>query len=107
MGISTAYGMPAWQQDYFNSQNATPGVPQTPMEQFSLANSSSTSMSNYGIPSGFNPAQDYTAQQLQNDAEMQNPGLHDPTTASPGGSELDVSTTARTHGAIKAVIQGP
>lgn len=61
MGISTAYGMPAWQQDAFSSQNATPGGGQDPMEQFNLANSGSTSMSDYGIPASFNPAQDITA----------------------------------------------
>src|SRR4029077_7723364 len=34
MGISSAYGMPGWQQDQFMGQNATPGGGQTPPEQF-------------------------------------------------------------------------
>jgi hypothetical protein len=61
MGISSAYGMPAWQQETFMSQNATPGGGQDPMEQFNLATSGSTSMSNYGIPASFNPAEEATA----------------------------------------------
>jgi hypothetical protein len=35
MGISTNYGMPAWQQESFGSANATPGGSQDPTEQFS------------------------------------------------------------------------
>jgi hypothetical protein len=101
MGISTAYGMPAWQQDYFNSQNATPGVPQTPMEQFNLANSGSTSMSNYGIPSSFNPAQDYTAQQLRTMPKCRIRGCMTPHHSKPRRPELDVSTTAERMGQSK------
>lgn len=73
MGISAAYGMPAWQQDVFNSQNATPGGGQDPMEQFNLANSGSTSMSDYGIPASFNPAEQATAPD-----PTQTPGYGDP-----------------------------
>lgn len=60
MGISAAYGMPAWQQDVFNSQNATPGGGQDPMEQFSL----------YSTPGAQNPAQDF-----QNALMTQNPNF--------------------------------
>jgi hypothetical protein len=47
MGISAAYGMPAWQ---------TPVGGQTPTEQSNLANSGSTPISDYGIQASFNPA---------------------------------------------------
>lgn len=78
MGISTAYGMPSWQQDYFTSQNATPGGGQVPAEQFNLGNSGSTTMSNYGIPAGFNPADQITAPD-----SMQVPGYGDPRPQNP------------------------
>lgn len=79
MGISAAYGMPAWQQDVFNSQNATPGGGQVPTEQFNLANSGSTSMSDYGIPAGFNPAEQATAP----NPTQTTPGYGDPQPQTP------------------------
>ena len=44
MGISSAYGMPAWQQDQFTGQNAGPGQPNN-FEQFSLYPQGSSSKS--------------------------------------------------------------
>jgi hypothetical protein len=73
MGVSAAYGMPAWQQASFASQNATPGGGQDPMEQFNLVNSGSTSLSGYGIPSGFIPAEQATPPD-----PMLTPGYGDP-----------------------------
>ncbi len=52
MGISSAYGMPAWQQDQFASQNAGPGQPNN-FEQFSSMPGSG--LSDYGIPTSFTP----------------------------------------------------
>jgi hypothetical protein len=83
MGISSAYGMPAWQQQQFGSANATPGGGQDPAEQFSnmpFPNSS------YGIPNSFSPVTpNYaTAQQPQSAA---NPGMGSQS-PSPWGSNL-------------------
>jgi hypothetical protein len=86
MGVSTAYGMPAWQQSYFNSQNQGLGDvgSQAPIEQFGLTASGSTSnMSNYGIASDFSPAGDYTTQTLQSDMASQYPNRGDPPQQTP------------------------
>lgn len=58
MGISSAYGMPAWQQGYYGSQNA--GIAggqgdyggQAPIEQFS---NTPFGNSSYGVPNSFSP----------------------------------------------------
>jgi hypothetical protein len=59
---TTAYGMPAWQQESFGSANATPGGGQDPMEQFG---NTPFPNSSYGIPSSFSPVtSDYTQNAL-------------------------------------------
>lgn len=52
MGISSSYATPAWQQEAFRSQNATPGGNEIPAEQYS---NMPFGNSNYGIPESFSP----------------------------------------------------
>jgi hypothetical protein len=80
MGISSAYGMPAWQQDYYGSQNAGPTGGQgdyggqAPIEQFS---SIPFPNSNYGVPNSFSPVTPNLSQQ-QNYSQQQAPAATPP-----------------------------
>jgi hypothetical protein len=78
MGISSAYGMPAWQQQQFGSANATPGGGQDPMEQFSNVPFGNSS---YGVPNSFTPVTPNYSQ--QNSSQQQTPTA---TTPSPWGN---------------------
>ncbi len=75
MGISSAYGMPAWQQDQFSSQNAGPGQPNN-FEQFN--NMPGSGLSDYGIPTSFTPGPTSAAPTVPGQYDPQTPATNNP-----------------------------
>jgi hypothetical protein len=69
MGISSAYGIPAWQQGALGAHNPTPGGGQDPIEPFS---NMPFPTSQYGVPSSFSPVTpDFRTNQLTPDYSAQ------------------------------------